>query len=365
MIYIAIFFVLGILASLDLIEGTALIKKLFFGIVIVFLILLSSIRWETGPDWDSYFFFYRDIDLYTKGFLMTSNFMEPGYTKLNVWVNALGFSYTGLLAVIAIITVGFKARVIYFHKEILMITLFLYYCYYLADIASVRQFTALSITLFSSIYIVKRKPIIFCALVLLACTIHITSILFLLAYWIYHRKHSATVLYSVLLVSLFLGVVNISDRAINTLVSLVGEEANIAVKLLRYQEEGLDSTINPYFNFLVGVVKRIVVLPLFIWAVKIIDERYKARYIGYLNLLVFGNIIYFLFALSIPVIQRLSVPFLIFEIFIWGYLLISIKEVNLRFFTYLLILLFGALRLYLFLAPYMELYLPFKTIFNA
>lgn len=360
MIYAIIFVVLALLASLDLVKESNFIKSVCFFFLIAFFIILSGIRWQVGPDWESYLSFYKDIDLYTGGVLISSNFMEPGYTKMNVWVNELGFNYTGFLFAIAILTIGIKARVIYDHKAILMISLFLYYCYYLADIASVRQFTALSITLLSSLFIVKRKPIIFCLLVFLACTIHISCILFLFAYWLYYRPYSPRLLYLTLLITFTLGIVNIADFAVNTVVSLIGGSSNIALKLLLYQEQGLESSVNPYVGFILGVLKRVIMLPLFISGVKIIDDKYKDRYIGYLNLLVFGNAVYFLFALSIPVIQRLSVPFLIFEIFLWGFLLISVKEVKMRFFLYFLVVAFGAFRLYAFIAPYKDHYFPFK-----
>ncbi|MGV8878721.1 MAG: EpsG family protein [Sphingobacteriaceae bacterium] len=365
MIYIVIFLILATLSLLDLIEDKGILKSVLFWCISASLIFISSIRWETGPDWNSYLSFYRDIELYTKGSLVSANFMEPGYTKMNLWMKSLGFNYSGFLCMIAILTIGLKARVISAHREVLMTALFLYYCYYLADIVSVRQFTALSITLFSSLFIIKRKPVYFFLFVVCACTIHITSVLFIFAYWIYNRRFSPLFLYSALLITLILGIINIADFAIDVLVKTIGENANLAIKLLKYQDQGIESTSNPYVSFIIGVTKRIIVLPLFIGAVKIIDDRYRERYIGYLNLLVFGNAIYFLFALTIPVIQRLSVPFLIFEIFIWAYLLISIKDVRLRFLFFFFILLFGAMRLYLFLAPYKDLYIPFQTIFDS
>ncbi len=363
MIYILIFLILAFLALLDLMNDTKTIKAICFGFVTICLITLSSIRWETGPDWNSYFEYYRDIELYTTGSLAYANLMEPGYAKINFLIYQFGFNYTFFLTVLAFITIGLKAKVIYHHKVIMMTALFLYYCYYLGDIASVRQFTALSITLLSSLFIVKRKPVIFCLLVLAASTIHIASIFFIFGYWVYHRSHSKKLLYFVLIITLILGVINIAGVAVNFVINLVGGDSNIAIKLLNYQEQGLESTMNPYMSFIIGIAKRIIVLPLFIWGVKIVDEKYKERYIGYLNLLVCGNAIYFLFALSIPVLQRLSVPFLIFEIFLWGYLMVSFKDLPLRFSFYFLIVVFGALRLYTFMLPYKVYYFPFKTIF--
>ncbi|MNE11708.1 hypothetical protein D3C80_1044760 [compost metagenome] len=256
-----------------------------------------------------------------------------------------------------------KARVIFENKEILLISLLLYYSYYLADIASIRQFTAVSITTFSTVFIRRKKPIIFVLLVLLACSLHISCIVFLLAYWLYNIRIDAKILYLMLCGALILGIINIANIAINTMIAVFGNGATIAIKLLNYQEQGLESGIsNPYISFAVGILKRSIVLPLFIWGINNVRIEFKDRYVGYLNLLVFGNIIYFLFALSIPVIQRLAVPFLFFEILLWGFFITSIKSFNVRVLAYVLLVLFAAFRLYAFIIPYKDEYFPFQTI---
>src|SRR5690606_33295001 len=123
------------------------------------------------------------------------------------------------------------------------------------------------------------------ALVLAASLIHATSAFFLLAYWLYHLDHSPRLLYSVLIGSLLLGIINITDIAINAVVSIIGGKADLAYKLLKYQEQGLESANNPYIGFIAGALKRVLVLPLFIWGTGIVDDIHKQRYSGYLNLL--------------------------------------------------------------------------------
>lgn len=364
MIYCILFVLLASFAVLDLVKDADWPKTWVFGVSVVSLVFISGIRWDTGPDWQSYFDFYRDIVLYAKGPWRAANFMEPGYTSLNLLIHGLGFSYTGFLIVLAVITIGLKAGVFYRHRDIMVICLFLYFCYYLGDIASVRQFTAVSITLLATMFIINRKPLWFVLLVLVACSIHISSILFLGAYWIYYRPHSRTLLFLVLILAFILGITHVADYAVSLGAKLLSGSSDVAAKLMTYQKQGVESTPNYYFSFLLGTLKRIIVLPLFILAINFIKEKYKSRYTGYLNLLVFGNAVYFLFALSIPVIQRLSVPFLIFEIFLWGYLLVSISDIKLRYASYLLVVLFGAFRLYSFISPYKEFYIPFKTIFG-
>lgn len=366
MIYATIFLVFALFSVLDLTDFPKVYRSAIFVGLVLFLIILSSIRWEFGPDWESYFSFYQDIEAYTSGNLVSSNFMEKGYTLLNLWFSQLGFSYSIFLCFLAIVTIGLKAKVIFENKDILLLSLLLYYSYYLADIASIRQFTAISITTFSTVFIRKRSPLFFLITVALACSIHISCVVFFLAYWLFNLRFSDRFLYLILGGALILGIVNIANMAINGMVAVFGNGATIAIKLLNYQEQGLESGVaNPYIAFFIGILRRAIVLPLFIWGIRNVRLEFKEKYIGYLNLLIFGNIIYFLFALSIPVIQRLAVPFLFFEIFLWGFFLTSIRKFSFRVIVYILLVLFAAFRLYAFIIPYKDEYFPFQTIFNA
>jgi len=360
--YLVLFLIFAALSTLDLVKDVRLKGALFWTVVFA-LVLISSIRWETGPDWISYFYFYRDIRMYVdKPYL---NMIEPGFTYLNLLFSRLGLNYSSFLTVIALVTIGLKAKVIYEHRSIAFIGLFLYVCYYLADIASVRQFMAISITLYSTQYVLRRKFFIFLILVLVASSIHITTIFYILAYPLFYLRFSKRTLFIILLICFVGGLLNLPGFLLEYVLNIFGFNSFIAEKLLKYSNQGISSAIiNPYIAFALGTLKRVLFLPLFILYSDHINEDYRSRYKGYLNLLIFGNLVYFLFILSFPVITRLSVEFLIFEIFIWGALIVSIKDVALKFALYGLIICFGAFRLYAFISPYKDLYVPYQTIFS-
>lgn len=290
--------------------------------------------------------------------------MERGFTFINYAVASLNLNYNALLALMAILMIGIKAKVIFEHRQIMMIALFLYYCYYLADIFGVRQFLAISLTLYSIRFIIDKRFMPFLLIVLLASTVHITAIFFLFSYWVYHIKYSPVLLYSVLLIALILGFMDIGGFAVKTAMNLVGIDSRVGDKLMQYGNDGMETAQgNPYISFAVGVAKRALFLPLFISCRRFIAPSLQARYTGYLNLLIFGNIIYLLFMISLPVIARLSTGFLLFEIFILGYLVITVQNKWLRMLAFLLVMLFGAFRLYNLIAVYWDLYIPFETIF--
>lgn len=362
MVYVALYILLALFALLDLLKNGNQVKPLVFWGSVFFLIFMSAVRWNVGTDWYSYLEFFRNIRSYVAH--PELNMMERGFTYINYAIASLNLGYSALLSLMAILMIGIKAKVFFEHRQIMMICLFLYYCYFLADIFGVRQFLAISITLYSVRFIVDKRFLPFLLMVLIASSIHITAVFFLFAYWLYHIKYSPVLLYSVLLAALLLGFMDIGGFAVETVLKIVGVDSRVGDKLMEYGKDGIDTAQgNPYVSFAVGVAKRALFLPLFISCQRFIAPAYQSRYTGYLNLLIFGNIIYLLFMISLPVIARLSTGFLLFEIFILGYLVMAVQNKWLRVLAFLLVALFGAFRLYNLIAVYWDLYIPFETIF--
>src|SRR5690606_17694613 len=364
MIYIALFVILAGFTLFDLVDHDryGLKRGVFIGLILL-LILVSSIRWETGPDWDSYVNFYEQIDEFING--KSINLFEPGYTALNWFFAANNLPYTAMLAFLAIVTIGMKGLVILRYPRLLFLLLFLYYTYYLADIIAVRQFTAVALCLFSLKFIEQKRFWPFAVIVVLATTVHVSSLFFLVAYWLFWFRLSDQVLYIVLIAGFLMGLVDITSWLVNLVVSVVGVDAAVAEKVLRYGDEGLETShANPYISYALGFLKRAFILPVLIAGRRVVPPRDEWWYSGKLNLLVLGNIIYFVFILNVPVITRLALPFLYLEIFLLASLVSAIKDVKFRVVVLVLVMAFGAIRLYMFMAPYWDLYLPFQTIFD-
>src|SRR5690606_21147550 len=236
----------------------------------------------------------------------------------------------------------------------------LYYTYYLADIIAVRQFTAVALCLFSLKFIEQRRFWPFAVIVVLATTIHVSSLFFLVAYWLFWFRLSDQLLFIGLLAGFLIGLVDISSLLVNLVVRLVGVDASVADKVVRYGDERLETShANPYMSYALGFVKRAFILPVLIAGSRIVPPRDEWWYSGQLNLLVLGNIIYFVFILNVPVITRLALPFLYMEIFLLASLVSSVKDIRLRVLAILCVIVFGAVRLYLFMVAYWDLYMPF------
>lgn len=365
MIYIIFFCLFLILAFLEISKLEWRIRTILFFFFTGLLILISTIRWETGADWQSYLELFTDAESYWKGKYEEINRIEFGYVWLNYMVNSLTSNYTYMLLVNALLAIGIKAYFIRKETSIMLIAFFFYYCYYIADIAAVRQFIALSFILMSSFYIQRRSKIGYLIATLLACSIHYSAAIFLMAYWLFWLKTSPKYLYIALAVSFGVGFFNITGYIIDVVLNLVPGGAFIQGKLQGYQEEGLETASgNPYLFFALGAAKRLIIMPFFIWRMEYISKEEFDRYRGYLNLVIFGNLIYFIFILSIPVMQRLSVYFSFFEIFVWGYFILSFKDRPLQIAVLAIASLYAAFRLYLQINAYFDDYVPFKTIFS-
>ncbi len=366
MLYIIFFCFFICLAFLDILKLERSIRTILYIFFTAVLIIVSTIRWDTGADWQSYLELFTDAEAYWKGKYVEVNRIEFGYVWLNYIVNLLTPQYTYMLLVNALLAIGIKAYLIRKETNIMFIAFFFYYCYYIADIAAVRQFVALSFIVLSTYYIQKKSKIGFLIGILLAFSIHYSAVIFLFAYWLFWRPTSPKYLYLILGLSFLIGFFNITGYIIDAVLSLIPGGGFIQGKLQGYQEEGLETASgNPYLFFALGAAKRLLIMPFFIWRMKYIPKSDFERYRGYLNLVIFGNLIYFIFILSIPVMQRLSIYFSFFEIFLWGYFILSFKDRSLQMVILFIASLYAAFRLYLQINAYYDYYVPFQTIFDA
>ncbi|MNL05294.1 hypothetical protein D3C87_1258810 [compost metagenome] len=308
---------------------------------------------------------FSDAEEYWKGKYSESNQIEFGYVWLNYIINNINTHYTAMLLVNALLAIGIKSYFIRKETKMLFIVFFFYYCYYIADIASVRQFVALSFVIVASYYIGRKNKVASFIAIITACSIHYSAIIFVLAYWLYWLETTPKILYFILGFSFILGFFNIAGHILELVLGLIPGGSFIQSKLMGYQEEGLESASgNPYLFFVLGAAKRLVIMPFFIWRMHYISKIDFVRYRGYLNLVIFGNIVYFVFILSIPVMQRLSVYFSFFEVFIWGFFILSFKDRSLQIMVFIIAALYAAMRLYLQINVYYDEYIPFKTIFS-
>jgi hypothetical protein len=124
-----------------------------------------------------------------------------------------------------------------------------------------------------------------------------------------------------------------------------------------YEEEvyGIGKTI-------ISVGKRCLFIPFFLlFRNKLVEASKYVK--GILNLYFFGNAIYLLF-LQLMAFQRLTNAFVVMEIFILPVILRVIKGNQYKYLYLCLFFIYGLLKLYVAIIPFIDAYIPYYTIFN-
>jgi hypothetical protein len=322
--------------------------------------LLGGIRWETGTDWVNYKYYFAVNSSFDE--FMNDMSFEKGYAFLNYIVKSVYDNYSVFLFVLSFFTVILKAKPLLFFSSFPLFSLLIYFSFHLGDITAVRQSLAISVLVLSTFYIKEKKLLLFLMLIFTASLIHISSIAFIPAYYLYHKKISNTVLVSLLTGALVLSMIpGLIQKLLMGIVGFIFRDGGrIGLKLELYTE--FNSVVDDQIKGgILSVLKRVVIIPIYLLARKYVSPKYE-YYNGFLNIFIFGNILYILFYRSFPVMIRSSTPFLFYEIFLLTSLLLTGRSVYQKTGLYLIISLYCISKLWFFLSLYWDLYVPYKSI---
>ncbi|KQS33284.1 EpsG family protein [Dyadobacter sp. Leaf189] len=304
-IYFIIYFLLSTTALADLFIKKASNKSLLFPLILIgsLVIITAGIRWETGTDWPNYLAYFRRIKQVEFG----ATGMEVGYELIVRSFNLFSENYTLFLFECALIIVSFTYYTVYKTSPYPAFALFLLLSYSLVGSGfGVRQDLAISITLFSVIFIQQRSFYKFAIVVFIATLIHKSSFVFFPAYFLYNLKWnvlSVLAILVVIIISFYL-----SDIMIETIGSAVSEH-----KTEVYMDLGDEAIEDPYTTLLKGLSRRLLFLALLIPAVNYTENGDK-DFNGIFNIYVFGIVLYIIFTHLNPIFSRIARPYDIFQI---------------------------------------------------
>lgn len=363
-LYISLYIYLGALSFLDYVKISKVSRVLLIcaGTVFSFLIFwgLASLRWRTGTDWDNYYdAFHYFSEVYAKLY-------EPGFAFLLSFIRSQTSSFTIYLTIFSFLCLSLKFKFfLKYHKETIFTVLLLFLCYYFADIFAVRQNLAISLTLFSTIFIIERKPVLFAVFVAIATSIHFTAVLYFIAYYVYWAQIKDKYFYILLVISILFGGFSGGEKLLDLGFKLIGVGGHVGEKLDKYLNGDADAaTSNSLAVYLLGLTKRCIFIPIFVFIRNKLKNT-EPKIQGYFNLYIVGNIIYFLFAKDLAVFARASVPFLFFEIFLVAYTISYFKRSKTALvIVYSLVMIVAFGRFNALINSYRELYLPYYSIFD-
>lgn len=354
-----LFFILLVLSLCEIINPyeikTMLHKYIYFNIICVFF-LLSSLRWETGTDWDTYHEYYQ----YFKHVTISEGWLEPGYTFLSTFVKNIFDNYSVLLCIMAVIIYTLKYRVIYDYSPLPLVSLFAWLTISLADIFPTRQFIALAITFYSVRNIIEQKKITFVALVILASLFHASSMIFIFAYYVFYRKFDRMILVIMIVASYAISL--FAESIISNTLSVM---PFIQDRINVYMEDS-ENTFGSVYSvkdiiFRGFVNKLIIFIPIFtlMWS-SVKQDRILN---GIVNLIIFGTILSVLVTTISPALARIGMYYDVnMQILLFPYFLILCRNQFDRVIVFFVMSLYFLYRFYGVILNYYDLYIPYKSI---
>ena len=355
--YITLFIIVAVAASFDFSNISTNKKNIIFILILTMCIIISSIRWN-NPDWDVYYpFFMKNNDL--DDFLYGDIPIDKGFGLINFCIKFLFDDFTALLSVLALVIISIKGWFIKKYSYFPLVSLLLWFGVYIGDMFFNRQTLAISITMISFYFIVHKRVIPFVICVIIAASVQVSVIAFLLAYPIYHWKISR--LYMVLGIGLSIVVGMYLDNSylieIAGLVNLIDVDTQrLLTKIDTYIQESRDS------NYILVYARRLIFIPLELYVLSKM-EKINEYFRGSVNLIVFGYMIYFLLInVSNTFATRISSPFYIYEMMVLPNIIYYFKNINMRVIGFIVLVIYAYVKYIYALNLYPECYIPYVNI---
>lgn len=333
-------------------------KRVLSFIAFIVLVLQVGLRWETGTDWNTYLLHFNSINSFSSTSPLISYF-EFGYNLL-VWVTKLFCNeYSFFLIIHALIYYLLIFKSFQRYTPYLFLSLVLFYTLSMGMMGSNRQLIALAICLYSLRYIVENKPVKFFILIFLAINFHVTSIVFIVYFFI-NREIKVHLLIIILVVAIICSTIRLPVILFSFFGNLIGGIA--AQKTLIYLQDA-KNVMSEYKLSIVGLFKRMVFLSIFYFNREKISEQ-LTYYNLMLNGYIIGIAIYFMFASSLLImVSRGSIFFNIMEPLLLSSQLVLFKKKGNKVIIIGVLLVFSIFFFFQSIITYPELFLPYKGIF--
>lgn len=301
-----LYIVIYIICALGCFNASLANSKSYRNFIIILLAIFFCFGYMTGSDWRSYETYYGWMKSDNDSFLLP---LEPGYIIYSFLFARLGIDFwyffiaTKVVLFIAVICNLKK----YANNNFILNLVFFFFFFglFLFIDNPMRNFIAVALTTISYKYIIDRKFLPFCLLVLLASMFHLSAIMFLFFYFLYPIKIGNTkiVIYYILFNILF---VLLYQKIIITVFDLFSFIPIVQAKLELYFIGGEELVDNQIFSL--GFIIQIILFILILWKRKAIEE------LPYGKLIFWGSISYlFLYriGLLVDIFYRLQLYFCI------------------------------------------------------
>jgi hypothetical protein len=310
-------------------------KRKFFVLIIILglLVLFGGFRENVGVDTISYIRIFDTISSFGKNYQESIKGLryEIGFIYLVSFIKTLGFlkvySLFSIIILFNYILYFFSLKKFSPHFEISLFLLIVFY-FFVRDMGILRQAIATSITIFSIIFIIDKKPYLFFLFTIFGSLFHVSALIFLPAYLIGNLRLSKNKLYIVIGLGFLLSLISTQFKN-----NLFYSFTNFELPFFNEPQYGESLSL---FSF-TFIRRAVPIFLLFIFYDKIIN---KIKYSNHLiNLYFFGFFFALVFSDIVIYVTRLAAYYLTLEIIIYSYIFVVIKDRSLRFiFLFLLLL---------------------------
>ncbi len=355
--YMGVSIYVSVIAFLELFSSMSQRKnRILFTVSSLVMLVLSAIRWETGTDWNEYFYYYYHID---SGFApYGKEDFELGVRAVNVLVRRFGGDFSALQFVWAVLV--FLAQMKWMNeinaRTMLRNTAFMCLWFlYFANIFTTRSTVAYALLLCALPYALRKKRNAFFFITFFVTIfVHRSCILFCVVYFIANMNLG--------LFKKLYGYIWIITGAV-----LVCADGLIHVAV-RFLPEAYSYRISYYLNgseagsSMMGLVNY-----LFLYVVFLIFYRSKfcqnELYLKLFNIFSCGLVPYIFGYVYSAHFIRAAWPFMMMAVFLIPMILQELGRSN-RVIVFGIAVAYLSLRLISNLNSYYDLYVPFQTIFS-
>ena len=249
---------IGEVCNIKVNKSMAFYKYAYVGVLIV-VFLLSMLRWENGTDWKNYYDYFNLVAIDPD-----YGFMEIGFTWL-CYIDSIFMNYTFHLGVVALLCIIPVAKRIKEYSPFPLFSLLIWFSVSFAHMFPVRQTIAISLFVFSWKYVHERRLFPFICLIILAATFHLTVLIALPIYFLWH-KHIPAKIY-ILVVGIVFVISMASNQVFANLLNGIGgvlfeEKLN---SYLENSDEAFGAAYSPLQALVRGCINRSIYffIPLF------------------------------------------------------------------------------------------------------
>lgn len=357
MIYVGIILILIFFTFSCELKISGLMK---FSILIIssfILILLAGLR---GPIEGDYLA-YEDIFKISSQVYSSDLGIEPLYFFLNKIINLIGLPFQFVIVIVAIISI--IPKFIFFYKESLNFgfTVLVYFCtvYFIFDFIQIRQGLTIALFIISLKYIYEKSLIKYILVIILATSIHISSIILLPGYFIFNRRYKKNILYTIIIVCAYINILQITSPFLEFSLNYFPIPNISTDKIIAYSKAT---------NFSPVTIKQLILGFFFVY---VRDKNFtNTKYLNlFVNLFIIGILLTTLFNGISELAFRVKWYFFWTESILIVYLVyyFGLRNIFLKYVLYLGLAILYVISLYAMLdefasrGPYI---FPYKTIFE-